>query len=47
MSICYHKEAFMAGMLITLFLFEAVMLFEDEIINRLKRIINNLKQRGF
>ena len=40
---CYHKEFFIAGMLVTLFLFEGFMLFEDIIKEWFKKTINSLK----
>jgi hypothetical protein len=43
MATCYHREAFIAGMLITLFIFEGVILYGDMIIEWFKRIIKVLK----
>ncbi|HQI57949.1 MAG TPA: hypothetical protein PKZ06_02495 [Candidatus Pacearchaeota archaeon] len=40
---CYHKEFFIAGMLVTLFLFEGFMLFEDIIEEWFNQVINSLK----
>ena len=38
MEACYHREAFIGGMIITLFIFEGALLYGDMIVEWFKRI---------